>query len=286
MSDTMVEAGLVLEGGGMRGVYTAGVLDLFIDKGLYFRNCYGVSAGATQCCSYLSKQRGRAFKINAEYMKDKRYASFGNLIKEGNYFGRDFTMNVLPNQLELYDYDTFKSVGANFFSVTTDCKTGKPAYLKVEDMRKDIDKIWASCTLPILSKMVNIDGKEYLDGGVSDSIPVARAIKDGNSKVVVILTRDEKYRKKPNKMMGLIKLKYHNYKGLVRAMENRHTRYNKTLDKISEFEKQGKIFVIRPKRQVEVGRLEKDERKMRALYDCGYEDAKACYDKLVKYLGI
>lgn len=286
MSDTMVDAGLVLEGGGMRGVYTAGVLDYFIDRGLYFKNCYGVSAGATQCCSYLSKQRGRAFKINADYMKDKRYASFSNLIKEGNYFGRDFTMNILPNQLELYDYETFKSTGANFFSVATDCKTGKAAYLKVEDMRKDIDKIWASCTLPLLSKMVNIEGKEYLDGGVSDSIPVGRAIKDGNSKVVVILTREEKYRKTPNKLIGLIKLKYRNYKGLVRAMENRHTRYNKRLAKITELEKQGKIFVIRPKKQVEVGRLEKDEGKMRALYDCGYEDAKACYDELVRYLGI
>lgn len=284
--DTMVEAGLVLEGGGMRGVYTAGVLDLFIDKGLYFRNCYGVSAGATQCCSYLSKQRGRAFKINAEYMKDKRYASFENLVKEGNYFGRDFTMNILPNELEPYDYDTFKNTGANFFSVATDCKTGEAAYLKVEDMRLDIDKIWASCTLPLLSKMVDIDGKEYLDGGVSDSVPVVRAIKDGNKKVVVILTRDEKYRKKPNKLIGLIRLKYRKYQGLVKAMETRHKRYNRELARISKLEKQGKIFVIRPKKQVEVGRLEKDASKMKALYDCGYNDAKACYEELAKYLGI
>ncbi len=286
MNDIMVNAGLVLEGGGMRGVYTAGVLDLFIDKGLYFRNCYGVSAGATQCCSYLSKQRGRAFKINADYMKDKRYAGIGNLIKEGNYFGRDFTLKTIPNELEPYDYDAYKNTGANFFSVATDCKTGKPAYLKIEDMRLDIDKVWASCTLPLLSKMVKIEGREYLDGGVSDSIPVAKAIKDGNSKVVVVLTRDENYRKTPNKMLGIMKIKYRNYKGLVRAIEIRHKKYNKTLDVISKLEKQGKIFVIRPQKQVEVGRLEKDVSKMRALYECGYDDAKNCYEELVKYLEI
>lgn len=286
MSDMLVDSGLVLEGGGMRGVYTAGVLDLFIDKGLYFKNCYGVSAGATQCCSYLSKQKGRAFKINAEYMRDKRYAGFGNLIREGNYFGRDFTMNIIPNELEPYDYEEYQKTGANFYSVATDCKTGEPAYLKVDNMRLEIDKIWASCTLPLLSKMVNVDGKEYLDGGVSDSIPVLRAIEDGNEKVVVVLTRDEAYRKAPNKMMGLIKLKYRKYPGLVNAMKNRHIRYNETLDTLIRLEKEGRIFVIRPKKQVEVGRLEKDAEKMKALYDCGYKDAEECYEQLVEYLGI
>lgn len=286
MSDILINAGLVLEGGGMRGVYTAGVLDLFIDKGLYFKNCYGVSAGATQCCSYLSKQKGRALKINVEYMKDKRYASFGNLVKEGNYFGKKFTMETIPNELELFDYDEYTKTGANFYAVATDCKTGEPAYLRVENMKQDIDKVWASCTLPLLSKMVHVDGREYLDGGVSDSIPVLKAIKDGNEKVIVVLTRDGEYRKSPNKMMWLIKLKYRKYPGLVRAVKDRYIKYNKNLAAIAKLEKDGKIFVIRPKEQVEVGRLEKDGEKMKALYNCGYKEAEACFEDLKAYLGI
>lgn len=284
--DVMYEAGLVLEGGGMRGLYTAGVLDFFIDKGIYFKNCYGVSAGATQCCSYLSKQRGRAYRIFTEYMNDKRYASFSNLLKEGNYFGKDFSLKMIPDELEPYDYDTYKNIGANFYAVATDCKTGKPAYLKIEDMRNevDMDKVWASCSLPLLSKNVHIEGEEYLDGGVSDSIPVVKAIKDGNKKVVVVLTRDASYKKSPNKLMPVIKLKYKSYPNLVRVMEKRHSIYNKTIKRIEKLEQARKIFVIRPKDVVEIGRLEKDAKKMKALYDAGYEEARACYDKLIEYL--
>lgn len=286
MSEELYNGGLVLEGGGMRGLYTAGVLDFFIDSGLYFKNCYGVSAGSTQCSSYLSKQKGRSLKIFTEYMHDKRYASLENLVKNGNYFDKDFSLKKIPDELVLYDYDVFQKTGANFYAVATNCKTGKPEYLKVEDMRKDIDKIWASCSLPLLSKMVEVDGEEYLDGGVADSIPVARALKDGNRKVVVILTRDVEYRKGPNKMMPLVKLKYKKYPNLVKVMENRHKRYNKTIDRLLKLEKAGKIFVIRPKQAVEVGRLEKDADKMKALYKCGYDDGKQCYEALCKYLEI
>lgn len=284
MSDKLYSAGLVLEGGGMRGLYTAGVLDFFIDKDMYFENCYGVSAGASQCCSYLSKQKGRALEINTEYMKDKRYASVSNLIKGGSYFDKEFSLKTIPDELVLYDYDTFSKSESNFYAVATDCKTGKPAYLKVEDMRKDLDKVWASCSLPLLSKMVEIDGEEYLDGGVADAIPVLHALRDGNKKVIVILTRDGDYRKSPEKMMPLIKLTYHNYPKLVKAMKRRHARYNKTLIKIEKLEKAGKIFVIRPKEIVEVGRLEKDPEKMKKLYDAGYKDAMDSYEALCKYL--
>ena len=284
MSDKLYSAGLVLEGGGMRGLYTAGVLDFFIDKDMYFENCYGVSAGASQCCSYLSKQKGRALEINTEYMKDKRYASVSNLIKGGSYFDKEFSLKTIPDELVLYDYDTFSKSESNFYAVVTDCKTGKPAYLKVEDMSKDLDKVWASCSLPLLSKMVEIDGEEYLDGGVADAIPVLHALRDGNKKVIVILTRDGDYRKSPEKMMPLIKLTYHNYPKLVKAMKRRHARYNKTLIKIEKLEKAGKIFVIRPKEIVEVGRLEKDPEKMKKLYDAGYKDAMDSYEALCKYL--
>ena len=284
--DTMYEAGLVLEGGGMRGLYTAGVLDYFIDKGIYFRNCYGVSAGATQGCSYLSKQKGRAYRIFTKYMNDKRYASFGNLLKEGNYFGKDFSLKMIPDELEPYDHETFVNSGANFYAVASNCRTGEPAYLKVEDTRRevDMDKIWASCSLPLLSKNVHIEGEEYLDGGVADSIPVVKALRDGNKKVVLVLTRDSSYRKEPNKLMPIIKLKYKSYPKLIELMEKRHRIYNKTLKRIEKFEKEGKIFVIRPKSVVEIGRLEKDTKKMKALYNAGYKEAKESFDKLMEYL--
>ena len=284
--DTMYEAGLVLEGGGMRGLYTAGVLDFFIDKGIYFRNCYGVSAGATQGCSYLSKQKGRAYRIFTKYINDKRYASFGNLLKEGNYFGKDFSLKMIPDELEPYDHETFVNSGANFYAVASNCRTGEPAYLKVEDTRRevDMDKIWASCSLPLLSKNVHIEGEEYLDGGVADSIPVVKALRDGNKKVVLVLTRDSSYRKEPNKLMPIIKLKYKSYPKLIELMEKRHRIYNKTLKRIEKFEKEGKIFVIRPKSVVEIGRLEKDTKKMKALYNVGYNEAKESFDKLMDYL--
>ena len=284
--DTMYEAGLVLEGGGMRGLYTAGVLDYFIDKGIYFRNCYGVSAGATQCCSYLSKQKGRAYRIFTKYMHDKRYASLSNLLKEGNYFGKDFSLKMIPDELEPFDYDTIKNCGANFYAVATNCKTGEPAYLKVGDMHEEVemDKVWASCSLPLLSKNVHIEGEEYLDGGVADSIPVVKAIRDGNKKVVLVLTRDKSYKKKPNKLMSIIKFKYKSYPKLVEVMKKRHSIYNKTIRRIEKLEQAGKIFVIRPKKVVEIGRLENDAGKMTALYNAGYEDAKECYERLKVYL--
>lgn len=284
MSEIFYNGGLVLEGGGMRGLYTAGVLDFFIDKGIYFKNCYGVSAGASQCCSYLSKQKGRALEINTEYMKDKRYASVSNLVRGGSYFDKEFSLKTIPDELVLYDYDTFSKTQSNFYAVATDCKTGRPAYLKVEDMHRDIDKVWASCSLPLLSKMVEIDGEEYLDGGASDAIPVIHAIKEGNEKVVVILTRDAQYRKSSEKMMPLIKMVYHDYPRFVKAMKRRHAVYNKTLIKIAKLEKAGKIFVIRPKETVEVGRLEKDPEKMKNLYDSGYNDAMECYEALSEYM--
>lgn len=286
VTDTIVNAGIVLEGGGMRGLYTAGVLDYFIEKGLYFKNCYGVSAGATQGCSYISKQKRRAYNIFTKYMQDKRYASFGNLIKEGNYFGKDFSLKKIPDELEPYDYDTFKNSGINFYAVATNCRTGEAEYLKIDDMRKeeDMDKVWASCSLPLLSKNVRIDDEEYLDGGVADSIPVVKAIKDGNNKVVLVLTRDINYRKKPNKLISIIKLKYRKYPKFVSVMERRHSIYNKTLKRIAKLEREGKLFVIRPKSEVKIGRLEKDVHKMTDLYNAGYNEAKDCFESLIKYL--
>ena len=280
----LIEGGLVIEGGGTRGIYAAGVMDFFIENDMYFFNCYGVSAGACHCCSYLSKQKGRAKDVFVEYINDDRYASFKNLIKTGDYFGKEFSLKTIPDELLPYDYEAYKNQKTNFYAVATNVETGKAEYLQVKDMHADIDYVWASSSLPLMSRIVEIDGKKYLDGGVADSIPVLKSIEDGNKKTVLILTREKEYRKKPNKLISVVRMKYKAYPNFVKAMEERHLMYNEVLEKIDQLEKDGKIFVFRPKEKVKVGRIEKDKEVLKALYQQGYNDAKELYEKLKKYL--
>ena len=280
----MIEAGLVVEGGGMRGVYTAGVLDYFMEKNLYFDDCYGVSAGACHISSYVSKQIGRSIKVTLDYINDKRYCSVNSLIKTGDMFGVEMLYDLIPNKLELYDYDTFNKFKGNFYSVVTNCKTGKAEYIKIKDMKKDIIAVRASSSLPLLSRIVEINGKEYLDGGITDSIPIKKSIKDGHKKNVVILTRDKTYRKSKPKFLSLLKLKYKKYPNLVKAIENRYKIYNETLDFLEEEKAKNKVFIIQPKLPVKISRIEKDKDKLKELYDQGYEDAKELYEDLMKFL--
>lgn len=280
----MIEAGLVVEGGGMRGVYTAGVLDYFMEKNLYFDDCYGVSAGACHISSYVSKQIGRSIKVTLDYINDKRYCSVNSLIKTGDMFGVEMLYDLIPNKLELYDYDTFNKFKGNFYSVVTNCKTGKAEYIKIKDMKKDIIAVRASSSLPLLSRIVEINGKEYLDGGITDSIPIKKSIKDGHKKNVVILTRDKTYRKSKPKFLSFFKLKYKKYPNLVKAIENRYKIYNETLDFLEEEKAKNKVFIIQPKLPVKISRIEKDKDKLKALYDQGYEDAKELYEDLMKFL--
>lgn len=280
----MYNAGLILEGGGMRGVYTAGVLDFFLDKNIEFSSCYGVSAGSCHACSFLSKQKKRAFSVNVDYLKDKRYASLYSLATTGDYFGAKMAYETIPEKLNLYDYEEFNKYKGKFFAVVTNCETGKAEYFQIKDMKKDINVIRASSSLPLLSRMVNINGRKYLDGGMTDSIPVKKSIEDGNIKNVVILTRDKKYRKSRNKLIRLMKIKYKKYPALVEAMAVRHIKYNKTLDLIEEEKKAGRLYVIRPHRPVEIGRLEKNKDKLTALYEQGYKDGEKHYRRLIKFL--
>lgn len=280
----MIEAGLVVEGGGMRGVYTAGVLDYFMEKNLYFDDCYGVSAGACHISSYVSKQIGRSIKVTLDYINDKRYCSVNSLIKTGDMFGVEMLYDLIPNKLELYDYDTFNKFKGNFYSVVTNCKTGKAEYIKIKDMKKDIIAVRASSSLPLLSRIVEINGKEYLDGGITDSIPIKKSIKDGHKKNVVILTRDKTYRKSKPKFLSLLKFKYKKYPNLVKAIENRYKMYNETLDFLEEEKAKNEVFIIQPKLPVKISRIEKDKDKLKELYDQGYEDAKELYEDLMKFL--
>ena len=280
----MVEVGLVVEGGGMRGIYTAGVLDFFMDKNLYFDDCYAVSAGACHVTSYLSKKKGRSAKITLDYIGDKRYCSINSLIKTGDMFGAEMIYDIIPNKLDLYDYDTFNKFKGNFYSVVTNCKTGKAEYIKIEDMKKDIIAVRASSSLPLLARIVKIDGEEYLDGGITDSIPIKKSIEDNHEKNVVILTRDKNYRKSKPGFISLLKMKYKKYPNLIKALENRYKMYNNTLDFLEEKRKENKVFIIQPKEPVNISRVEKNKDKLKALYDQGYNDAKEKYEELIKFL--
>lgn len=280
----MINCGLILEGGGMRGVYTAGVLDYFMEKNLYFKDCYAVSAGACHAISYYSKQKGRSIKVNLDYLHDKRYCSINSLIKTGDLFGVDMIYNIIPNELVLFDYDTYNKNEGNFYSVVTNCDTGKAEYIKIIDAKKDITAVRASSSLPLLSRIVEFNGNKYLDGGIADSIPIKKSIEDGHNKNVLVLTRDSSYRKEPSKFMPIFKMKYKKYPNLINSLENRYKVYNDTLEFIYNERKKDNVFIIQPKNPVDIKRLEKDKEKLRKLYNQGYNDAKDSYEELMQFL--
>lgn len=280
----MYEAGLVLEGGGMRGLYTAGVLDFFIEKKMQFEMCYGVSAGACHLVSYMSGQKGRAYRVSVDYLNDKNYCSAYSLLKTGDLFNVDMCYNQIPNELDPYDYEAGEKYPGKGIVVVTDIETGRPKYVELKDMRRDIIAIRASASLPLVSRNVEINGRKYLDGGMADSIPIRKSLRDGNLKNVVILTRPEGYRKKPTSNMSLMRAKYKDYPGVVRDMERRHIVYNKTLDFVENEEKAGRAFVFRPENLIKIDRIEKDPKKLRILYLQGYYDAATRYKELKDFL--
>ena len=280
----MYQAGLVLEGGGMKGVYSSGVLDFFLDKGLEFSSCYGVSAGACSLCSFLSKQRGRAYHVNVDYLDDKNYCSVYSLLKTGDLFGAEMCYHRIPDELNLYDYDTFNRYPGTFYSVVTNIETGLAEYIPIKDMKKDIEVVRASASLPLVANIISWNGRKYLDGGIADCIPIMHSLKEGNRKNVVVMTKEVGYRREPFSMLGMVKVRYHKYPYLIHDMAIRHTRYNRTLDFLEKEEKRGNVFIIRPQQKSAVGRVEKDKEKLVALYEEGYHDAEASYDAMRAYL--
>lgn len=280
----MFKAGLVLEGGGLKGVYTSGVLDFFLDKGIEFSSCYGVSAGACNLCSFLSKQRGRAYHVNVDYLEDKNYCSVQSLLRTGDLFGVDMCYHKIPDELYPFDHETYDQYQGIFYSVVTNIESGQPEYIPIKDMHKDIDAVRASASLPLVSRNVSYHGKLYLDGGISDAIPLKRSMEDGNHKNVVVMTKEVGYRRQPSSMTSLIKLRYRKYPEVYKLMKNRHIAYNETLDFIEEKVKAGNVFLIQPKKKSEVGRIEKDKVKLQALYEEGYQEASECYEELLKFL--
>lgn len=281
----MIKAGLVLEGGGLRGVFTAGVLDVFMDKDLYFSDIFAVSAGSTNALSYLSKQKGRTLKVNVGYVRDRRYLSMGNYLKERSIFGFDFIFNDIANTLEPFDYDTYNHSTQRLVAVASNCKTGKAEYFDRENCNDMFLACRASCSMPYVAPIVHVNNIPCLDGGVSDAIPIAKSIQEGNTKNVIILTRDKTYRKLTSaKTNFIIERTYRHYPNLVKALIEKSDRYNKTLQYIEQLEQQKKVFVIRPEEPVAISRTEKDTEKLKSLYMKGYMQALNKYDELIKYL--
>ncbi|MUK90355.1 patatin family protein [Ornithinibacillus sp. L9] len=283
----MKNTGLVLEGGGSRGVYTAGALRYLMEQGIYLPYIIGVSAGACNGSSYVSRQMDRNRAVNIDYIDHPEYLSFRNFIKKRQLFGMDFLFDRLPNELEPFDFDAFYNAKEEFVVGVTDCISGEPIFYKRKDYAKDVLTIVrASSSLPLIAPVVHFDNRILLDGGISDPIPIKQSEKDGNRKNVVILTRDKGYVKEPQSFGWYFRKKYKKYPGLVKALEKRHTVYNETLKYIYEEEKKGNVFVIRPSEKVEVGRIERDKEKLTALYQQGMEDVKKVVEPLREFLSI
>ncbi|MDO4977337.1 MAG: patatin family protein [Eubacteriales bacterium] len=280
----MYNAGLILEGGGMRGVYTAGVLDAFLENDVEFSSVYGVSAGSCQACSYLTKQKGRGVRTVVNYVNDPEYCSVKSLVKTGDMFGVDFCYSKIPYVLDPVDSAAFQDYKGKFYAVLTNLETGEAEYIRVKDMEKQIWAVRASSSLPLLSRTIIAKGRPFLDGGVADPIPLKRSIATGNKKNVVILTRDASYRKESNPLVPIMKLRYKKYPNFVDRMADRHIRYNETLDYLNDLEEKGEVFVIRPQYPVEVDRLEKDKDKLMVLYNQGLEEGRAAIAAMREYL--
>lgn len=274
---------LILEGGGMRGLYTAGVLDAMLDDKIKYDSIYGVSAGAVFGVNYLSKQKGRVLRYNKKYVNDKRYMSIGSFIKTGNFINKQFAYYDVPFKYDIFDEETYSKSKTNFYAVMTNIETGEAEYPKIINCGIQIEELRASSALPFLSKPVEINDKKYLDGGIADAIPIKKAIEEGYDKIVVVLTRPIEYRKKKSNKL-LPKLFYSKYPNFIESINTRYSIYNETLDYIEDLEKKKKIIVIRPSKLIKISRVEKDPNKLQEMYDLGTYDYNEIKKDLKKYL--
>ena len=267
-----MKTGLVLEGGAMRGIYTAGVLDVFMEQGLHFDGVIGVSAGALHGCSFVSGQKGRSIRYFKKYRNDKHFMSMWNLVHTGEVVGKQLCYHDIPERLDPYDYEAFLKSDTEFYATCSNVETGKAEYIKITDMLNQIDVLRASASMPYVSKLVDYQGMKLLDGGCTDSIPLHAFAKMGYKKCVVVLTRPAGYRKKPGNFW-LPEAAYHKYPAFVRALRSRYYFYNKTVEWLDRLEQEGKIFVIRPSVALPIGRTEHSVEKLQETYDIGRKDA-------------
>lgn len=279
-----MSVGLVLEGGAMRGMFTAGVLDIFLDNDIKADGVIGTSAGVLFGVNYLSKQRGRAIRYNKKYARYSGYMGIKSLITTGNIINKQFAYYDVPLKLDIFDQEAYARSGIDFYATITNVENGEAEYVKITDIFEQMEVLRATSAMPFVSQMVEVDGKKYLDGGISDSIPVDKCRELGYDKIVVVLTRPLDYRKKKSGS-SLARAAYRKYPELAERIANRYAEYNDCIEKIIEMEKRGEIFVIRPSKTVKIGRIERNPEKLQEMYDLGIEDGKKYIDDLKKYLG-
>ena len=280
-----MKTGLVLEGGGMRGLFSAGVMDVMLEHGIRFDGIVGVSAGASFGCNYKSHQIGRVLRYNVRFKDDPRYMGLRSLLKTGNLVAAEFSYHTLPKELDVFDFDAYNADPAEFHVVCTDVLTGEPVYHRIDFMDDEgLEWIRASASMPLVSKPVNIDGRLLLDGGISDSIPLRYFQEQGFERNVVILTQPKGFYKKRTRLMPLFHLFSSRYPAIVEAMSRRHLMYNEELAYLADQERRGNILLIYPQDTLPIGRTEQNEEKMRRVYAMGREKAEEMLGEILAFV--
>lgn len=282
----MAKVCLILEGGAMRGMYTAGVLDVLMDNNINIDGIVGTSAGALFGVNFFSEQKGRVIRYSKRFCKDIRYISKTSLLFTGNIVNKNFAYYKVTNKYDIFDNDKFIKNNKEYYVTMTNVETGCTEYKKITNPLKEMEYLRATSAIPLASKFVIIDNKKYLDGGISDSIPINKGIELGYDKIIVVLTQPLDYRKEELKSnrIKLIKSKYKNYPNLINTMINRHNNYNNTVEQIIKLERNKEIFVIRPSEKIDVNIIERDKEKLQNIYDLGTKDAIQDIKKLKLFL--
>jgi len=282
-----MKKGLVLEGGAMRGLFTAGIIDVMMEAGVEPDGLIGVSAGAAFGCNYKSRQPGRVIRYNTRFAKDPRYSGLRSLIKSGDYFNAEFGYHIVPKQYDIFDVETFDKNPMEFIVVCTNVLTGKAVYHKMDHVDfNELEWLRASASMPLASKVVEVGGRKLLDGGVADSIPLEYFERIGYDRNVVILTQPQGFVKEPNKLMPLMKIGLRKYPNMIKALATRHLMYNRELKYVCEAEREGRCLVIRPEEKIPIGHISHDPDEMRHVYEIGralgernLKDIKAFYKR-------
>ena len=282
-----MKVGLVLEGGASRTIFTCGILDALLENDIFINYVAGASAGISYGVSYLSKQIGRNHRITAEYMNDKRYMGFRNMLKRDNrsYYGLDFVFGEIPAKLIPYDFEEYRKNGENGFGAVTNIETGKPEYLRVSADDKNWTVLRASCALPLLFQPIKINGRYYMDGGITDSIPFKYAFDSGYDKLIVVLTRPRGYVKAPEKLWTAVKLAYPKYPNLAQALKNRHIMYNNEIAELEQLEKEGSVLILAPEKDYGISRTEHDPAVLLPFEKEGHDYGVRMIPKIREFIG-
>lgn len=281
-----MKTGLILEGGGLRALFTAGITDVWMEHEIRFDGLIGVSAGATFGCNYKSRQIGRALRYNINFKDDPQYMGLRSLLKTGDLVGAEYAYHTMPMELDIFNMEAFDSNPMEFHLVCTDAETGKPVYHKVEHMDDEgLEWLRASASMPIVSRPVELEGRKLLDGGIADSIPLAYFQSIGYERNVVVLTQPKGFFKRKTKLMPLFHLTMRKYPAIIEAMERRHEMYNEELRLLQEEESRGNILLVYPEEALPIGRTEQNERKMRQVYEMGRRVGQARLDEVLRFIG-